>query len=89
MEEKKDLIKELKKEFKGQRVIVYPGPKKPSRAVMTVILTLCLLFGMGMLSTRRLPTGQVVLGYSQSNWYGIILLLIPAILVLYWFRKRY
>jgi hypothetical protein len=85
---KEELVEELRKEFEGQRVIIYPGPKKPSRAVMTVLLTLCFIFGVGMLSTRRLPTGHVVLGYSQSNWYGIILLLIPLILFLYWLGKR-
>jgi len=88
MEEKKDLIEELKKEFKDQKVIVYPGPKQPFRAVMMVILTLSFIFGIGMLSTRRLPTGYAVFGYSQSNWYGIILLLIPLVLVLYWLGKR-
>ena len=88
MKEKKELTEELKKEFKHQKVIVYPGPKQPFRAVITVLLTLCFIFGVGMLSTRRLPTGHAVFGYSQSNWYGIILLLIPLVLVLYWLGKR-
>ena len=88
MEKKKELIKELRKEFKGQKVIVYPGPKQPFKAITTVVLTLCFIFGVGILSTRRLPTGYAVLGYSQSNWYGIVLLLIPLVLVLYWLRKQ-
>ncbi len=88
MGKKEELIEELKKEFKHQKVIVYPGPKQPLKAAMTVLLTLCFIFGVGMLSTRRLPTGHAVLGYNQSNWYGIILLLIPLVLVLYWFRKQ-
>jgi len=86
--EKKGLIEELKKEFKHQKVIVYSGPKQPLRAVLTIILTLSVIFGLGMISTKRLPTGHTVFGYSQSNWWGIILLLIPLILVLYWFRKQ-
>jgi len=88
MGEKKELIEELKKEFKHQKVIVYPGPKQQLKAVMTVILTLCFIFGIGMLSTRRLPTGHAVFGYGQSNWYGIILLFIPLVLSLYWLIKR-
>jgi len=87
MGKKKELIEELKKEFTGQKVIVYPGPKQSVKAIMTVLLTLSVIFGLGMLSTRRLPTGHAVFGYSQSNWYGIILLLIPLILVLYWMKK--
>ena len=86
--EKKELIEELKKEFKGQKVIVYPGPKQPFKTAMTVLLTLCFIFGIGMLSTRKLPTGHVVFGYNQSNWYGILLLFIPLVLALYWLRKR-
>jgi len=60
MEEKKQLVEELKKELKGQKVIVYPGPKQQFKVVMTVLLSLCFMFGIGMLSTRRLPTGHAV-----------------------------
>jgi nitrate reductase gamma subunit len=87
MGEKKDLIETLKKEFIGQKVIVYPGPKQQFKLAMTVILSLCFIFGIGMLSTKRLVTGQTVLAYNQTNWLGIILLLIPLILGLYWLRK--
>jgi hypothetical protein len=88
MEKKKKLTEELKKEFKHQKVFVYPGPKQPFKTVMLVILTLLFIFGIGMLSTRTSPTGYAVLGYNQSNWYGILLLLIPLVLVLYWLRKQ-
>jgi len=88
MEKKKELIEELKKEFKGQKVIVYPGPKRQLRVMMTILITLCFIFGLGMVTTRRLPTGHAVFAYNPTNWYGIILLLIPLILVLYWLRKR-
>ena len=88
MGEKKNLIEELRKEFKGQKVILYPGPKQPFKTIISVVLVLCCIFGLGMLSTKRLPTGHAVFAYNPTNWYGIILLLVPVILVLYWLRKR-
>lgn len=88
MGEKKELIEELRKEFKGQKVIVYPGPKHPFKVAMTVLLSLCFIFGLGMLSTKRLVTGHTVFAYDPSNWYGIILIFIPLVLSLYWLKKR-
>ena len=88
MENKKELIEELKKEFKHQKVIVYPGPGEPFKIAITVVLTLFVIFGVGLLSTKKLVTGYTVFGYSQSNWYGIILLFIPLILSLYWLKKQ-
>jgi len=88
MEKKKELIEELKKEFQGQKVIVYPGPKHRLKVVMTVLLSLCFIFGISMLSTKRLATGHTVFAYNPSNWYGIILIFIPLVLCLYWLRKR-
>lgn len=88
MKENKKLIKELKKEFKYQKVIVYPGPKRQFKAVMGIFISLCFIFGLGMLSTRRPTTSYTILAYDTINWSGIILMLIPLVLVLYWFRKR-
>jgi hypothetical protein len=88
MGEKKELIESLKKEFFGQKIIVYPGPKQQFKLAMTVVLSLCFIFGLGMLSTKRFATGQTVLAYNPTNWSGIILILIPLIIGLYWLRKR-
>lgn len=88
MEKKNELIEELKKEFKGQRVVVYPGPKQPFKLAISVILTLCLIFGIGLLGTKRLVTGHTVFAYNSANWPAVILLLIPLILVLYWLKNR-
>ena len=88
MEEKKELTKELKKEFKHQKVIVYPGPKQQLKAVMTVILTLSLIFGISLLGTKKLTTGYTVFAYNSANWPAVVLLLIPLLLVLYWLSKR-
>ena len=88
MGEKKESIEELRKEFEGQKVIVYPGPKKSLRVVVMVLLSLCFIFGLGMLSTKKLTTGYTVFAYDPSNWYGIILLFIPLVLSLYWLKKR-
>ncbi len=88
MKDKKDLIEDLKKEFLGQKVIVHPGPKKQFKTAITVILSLCFIFGIGILSTKRLMTGYIVFRYNSTNWPGIILLLIPLILCFYWLKKR-
>jgi TM2 domain-containing membrane protein YozV len=88
MKNKKDLIETLKKEFLGQKVIVYPGPKQQFKIALTVILSLCFIFGIGMLSTRRLLTGHTIFAYNSTNWPGIVLLIIPLILGLYWLKKR-
>ncbi len=88
MGEKKELIEVLKKEFAEQKVIVYPGPKKQFKLLMTVFLSLCFIFGAGMLSTRRLMTGHTIFAYNPTNWSGVILILIPLILGLYWLKKR-
>ncbi len=88
MEKKNELIEELKKEFKGQKVVVYPGPKQPFKLAITVILTLCLIFGFGSLGTKRLTTGHTVFAYNSFNWPAVVLLLIPLILALYWLKKR-
>jgi len=85
---KKEFIEELKKEFKGQKIIVYPGPKQQLKMVISVVLILCLIFGIGSLGTKRLTTGHTVFAYNPVNWPAVILLLIPVILALYWLRKR-
>lgn len=84
----KELGKELEKEFQGQKVIVYPGPKKELKAVISILISLSLIYGLGVLSTKRLASGYTVFAYSSSNWYGIIFLIVPLILCFYWLRKR-
>ena len=88
MGDKEDLIEELKKEFKGQKLIIYPGPKKKAKAWAMIIVVLSLMFGLSMLTTRRLPTGHSVFAYNPTNWPAIILLIIPLMLVVYWWVKQ-
>ena len=89
MRDKKELIEELKKELPEQKVIVHSGPKKQLKIVMTVLLSLCLIFGIGMLSTIRLKTGYAIFAYNYNNWPAAVLILIPLILGIYWSRKRH
>ena len=67
---------------------VRSGTKQLSKAAISVILILCLIFGIGSLFTKRLATGHAVFAYNSANWPAVILLLIPLILVLFWLKKR-
>lgn len=91
MEKNGELIEKLKREFLGQKVIVYPGPKTSFKVTVTILLFLSFTFGLIFLTPKPMPTGYMVSGASTKvttrNWLGLPLVAIPIILALFWLKK--
>lgn len=79
----------MEKEEEGIRYKIHSGPKTPFRIGISILLFLLFTFGLVLLKPKSTPTGYAVSGNVSVNWLGLVLLVIPLILVLFWLKKRH